>query len=136
MYDLLSNQLVFRTVYFHESRSIKFIYSEKATKICEKFNSHVLCCASKNLGEDFAKFCGLLRIYERRECRSKWQSHFYFPLLRMIPSYLVWNHFIASSLLSRCLHPRRPGLRFLCPTFMPFEKNEKIKSSATFSRFF
>ena len=59
----------------------------------------------------------------------------YFPLLRMIPSYLVWNHFIASSLLSRCLHPRRPGLRFLCPTFMPFEKMKK-KIITTFSRFF
>ena len=36
--------------------SVKFIYSEKVTKFCSTY--------SQKLGEDFAKFCGLLRIYE------------------------------------------------------------------------
>ena len=44
---------------------LKFIYSEKATKILRNlplnfdYSTH-----SQKLGEDFAKFCGLLRIYE------------------------------------------------------------------------
>ena len=42
---------------------LKFIYSEKATKFCEIF-TFVLCSASQKKGEDFAKFCGLLRTYE------------------------------------------------------------------------
>ena len=37
---------------------LKFIYSEKATKL------FVLCTASQIIGGDFAKFCGLFRIYE------------------------------------------------------------------------
>ena len=40
---------------------LKFIYSEKATKFCEIFT---LFLSFVVLGEDFAKFCDLLRIYE------------------------------------------------------------------------
>ena len=44
---------------------VKFIYSEKATKFLRNlpltfdYSTH-----DQKLGEDFAKFCGLLRIYE------------------------------------------------------------------------
>ena len=44
---------------------VKFIYSEKATKMLR--NLHLTFDHSKHsqkLGEDFTKFCGLLRIYE------------------------------------------------------------------------
>ena len=44
---------------------VKFIYSEKATKILR--NLHLTFdhrTHSQKLGEDFAIFCGLLRIYE------------------------------------------------------------------------
>ena len=45
---------------------VKFIYSEKATKFCEIFPLLLTACTvlSQKQGEDFAKFCGLLRIYE------------------------------------------------------------------------
>ena len=45
---------------------VKFIYSEKATKFC-KISTLYLSYVSSNsqiYGGDFAKFCGLLRIYE------------------------------------------------------------------------
>ena len=44
---------------------IKFIYSEKAIKILQ--NLHLTfdySTYSQKKGEDFTKFCGLLRIYE------------------------------------------------------------------------
>ena len=41
--------------------SFKFIYSEKTTKFCKTFDYNTY---SQKLGEDFAKFCGLFRIYE------------------------------------------------------------------------
>ena len=43
---------------------VKFIYFEKATKFLQ--NLHLTfdySTYSQKLGEDFAKFCGLLRIY-------------------------------------------------------------------------
>ena len=44
---------------------VKFIYSEKATKNLKNlhltFDWHYI---GQKLGGDFAKFCGLLRIYE------------------------------------------------------------------------
>ena len=44
---------------------IKFIYSEKATKFCEIFPLLLTTVHTvKSKGEDFAKICGLLRIYE------------------------------------------------------------------------
>ena len=45
---------------------LKFIYSEKATKYCEIFLSLLSTGvhSDKSKGGDFAKFCGLLRIYE------------------------------------------------------------------------
>ena len=44
---------------------VKFIYSEKATKFCKISTNYLsyLCTASQIIGGDFAKFCGLLRIY-------------------------------------------------------------------------
>ena len=45
---------------------LKFINSEKAKKICEISTNYLSLCstASQIIGGDFAKFCGLLRIYE------------------------------------------------------------------------
>ena len=44
---------------------LKFIYSEKATKILRNLLLAVdYSTYGQKLGEDFAKFCGLLRIYE------------------------------------------------------------------------
>merc|ERR1719362_635500 len=46
---------------------IKFMYSEKATKFCEistNYLSYVLPVKYEIIGGDFAKFCGLLRIYK------------------------------------------------------------------------
>ena len=42
------------------------VYSEKATKFCEIFTLHLTTVHrySQKKGEDFAKFCGLLRRYE------------------------------------------------------------------------
>ena len=42
------------------------VYSEKATKFCKIFTLLLTVCTycSQKLGEYFAKFCGLLRIYE------------------------------------------------------------------------
>ena len=42
---------------------LKIIYSEKVTKFCEIFTFDYSTYSQK-IGEDFAKFCGLLRIYE------------------------------------------------------------------------
>ena len=57
-----------RTLYVKKALQffqIKFIYSEKATKFCEIFPlTFDYSTYSQKLGEDFAKFCGLLRIYE------------------------------------------------------------------------
>ena len=39
---------------------VKFIYSEKTTKFCEISTNYL----TDIIGGDFAKFCGLLRIYE------------------------------------------------------------------------
>ena len=44
---------------------LKFIYSEKATKFLWNLPLTLdYSTYGQNLGEDFAKFCGLLRIYE------------------------------------------------------------------------
>ena len=44
---------------------IKFIYSEKATKILRNLPlTFDYSTYGQKLEEDFAKFCGLLRIYE------------------------------------------------------------------------
>ena len=48
-----------------KSIMLKFIYSEKANKNLRNLHlAFVLCSSSHKLGGDFAKFCGLLRIYE------------------------------------------------------------------------
>ena len=52
-----------RGIEFYE---VKFLYSEKATKLSIR-NLHLnfdYSTYSQKLCEDFAKFCGLLRIYE------------------------------------------------------------------------
>ena len=57
----LENLNIFR---WHKAQ-IKFIYSEKATKILRNLPlTFDYSTYSQKLGEDFAKFCGLLRIYE------------------------------------------------------------------------
>ena len=45
---------------------IKFIHSEKATKFCEISTNYLTGSTyiGQIIGGDFAKFCGLLRIYE------------------------------------------------------------------------
>ena len=44
---------------------LKFIYSEKATKMLRNLPlTFDYSTYDQKLGEDFAKFCGLLRIYE------------------------------------------------------------------------
>ena len=45
---------------------VKFIYSEKATKFCEIsiVDLTITMYIGQIYGGDFAKFCGLLRIYE------------------------------------------------------------------------
>ena len=48
-----------------ESNMVKFMYSEKATKILRNLPlTFDYSTYGQKLGEDFAKFCGLLRIYE------------------------------------------------------------------------
>ena len=42
---------------------IKFIYSEKATQFCKIFTLLLTTVHTVREGEDFAKFCGLLRIH-------------------------------------------------------------------------
>ena len=47
------------------SSYVKFIYSEKATKFLRNLPlTFDYSTYGQKLGEDFAKFCGLLRIYE------------------------------------------------------------------------
>ena len=50
---------------FQNQVELKFIYSEKATKILRNLPlTFDYSTYGQKLGEDFAKFCGLLRIYE------------------------------------------------------------------------
>ena len=62
-FSILYNQIVFSKLTL---TILKFIYSEKATKVCEISTNYLsyVCTASQIIGGDFAKFCGLLRIYE------------------------------------------------------------------------
>ena len=50
----------------HQHSTLKFIYSEKATKFCEisTVDLSYVCSNDQIYGGNFAKFCGLLRIYE------------------------------------------------------------------------
>ena len=54
------------------SKTVKFIYTEKATKFCEISTVHRFDCQSieQIYSGDFTKICGLLRIYELyiRQC--------------------------------------------------------------------
>ena len=44
---------------------VKFIYSEKATQFLRDLHRRFVLCSNHQIyGGDFAKFCGLLRIYE------------------------------------------------------------------------
>ena len=47
-------------------KKVKLLYSEKATQFCEIFTLVLTTYGthSQKQGEDCAKFCGLLRIYE------------------------------------------------------------------------
>ena len=51
---------------FNSFDDLKFLCSEKATNFCKIFTSLLSYAVpvKNNKGEDFAKFCGLLRIYE------------------------------------------------------------------------
>ena len=53
-----------RLIIFHDF--LKFIYSERITKFCEIFTLLLTCTTyiEQKKGEDFVKFCGLLRKYE------------------------------------------------------------------------
>ena len=67
---------------------MKFIHSEKVTKVCKTTFDCMYC--SQKLGEDFAKFCGLLRIYE----------------LQIVgPSLLEFNHSAPQGALSSQTRP-------------------------------
>ena len=60
----LSELLISDKAQFHSTK-LKFIYSEKATKILRNLPlTFDYSTYGQKLGEDFAKFCGLLRIYE------------------------------------------------------------------------
>ena len=52
-----------------KNNGVKFIYSEKATKFCEisTVDLTVTAYVGQIYGGDFAKTCGLLRIYELYE---------------------------------------------------------------------
>ena len=71
---------------FNMSTILIIMYFEKATKFCEI--SIFLCSAGQKEGEDFAKFCGLLRIYE-----------LYHIFSRIYVFFFTWNflsvHFLA-----------------------------------------
>ena len=65
--ELVPNDLNFLKFHHIEviGSQLKFIYSEKATKILRNFPlTFGYSTYGQKLGEDFAKFCGLLRIYE------------------------------------------------------------------------
>ena len=55
-------QWIDKQIVFTKLLYLKFIYSEKATQNFAK--SFDYSTYSQKLGEDFAKFCGPLRIYE------------------------------------------------------------------------
>ena len=59
MTTILFLQVVF--FFVKGSLTVEFIYSEKATNVCEIFT---LCSNSQIYGGDFWKFCCLHRIYE------------------------------------------------------------------------
>ena len=50
-----------KNIIYTTIKLLKFIYSEKATKFCKTFRWQYI---GQIIGGNFAKFCGLLRIYE------------------------------------------------------------------------
>ena len=51
--------------YLHKNGSLKFIYSEKATKFCEIFTADLTGTTQDKIKMKISQnFCGLLRIYE------------------------------------------------------------------------
>ena len=96
-------------VLIQEHIYVKFIYSEKATKFCK---ISTVSYIGQIYSGDFAKICGLLRIYElyKRGQNSKWHQnrvksflkrHFHF--CRLI--FVIYVHFFHTShkLTSYCL---------------------------------
>ena len=62
---LLFRQNIYLKIFSNFCVLVKLIYSEKATKVLRNLHLlFVLCTGSQIIGGDFAKFCGLLRIYE------------------------------------------------------------------------
>ena len=50
---------------YQKVRTLKFMFSEKATKIEEIFTVNLTLCSKCQIdGEDFVNFCGLLRKHE------------------------------------------------------------------------
>ena len=85
---------------YFQSSLLKFIYSEKATKFCKIFIlllSYVV--PVKREGEDFAKFCGLLRIYELYEVKKNNFAKFF--SLRHVRSPFLTSQRRVSTLVSR-----------------------------------
>lgn len=67
-------------------------------------------------------------------CRS---SSVYFLVLRIIPSYFCWNHFMASSFVRRCWKPIMPRLRLRWATLYPEMRSRWVKLLAKgFGRLF
>ena len=64
--ERLKTKVICNTSVLYSSLEIlKLIYSEKATKFLRNLHQlFVLCTASQIILGDFAKFCGLLRIYQ------------------------------------------------------------------------
>ena len=77
-------------------RKIKFTYIEKVTKLAKSPPCFVLCSVSQKLGGDFAKFCGLLGIYQLYSILSKactLESARVEPAIKKLPKQklLEWN---------------------------------------------
>ena len=59
------NKYIQNSNFKHQPRTLKFTYSEKATKIDKTFTVNLTICSNRQIdGEDFVNFCGLLRKHE------------------------------------------------------------------------
>ena len=59
----------------HSRNPVKFMFSEKATKIDETFAVHMPLCSKCQIdGEDFVDFCGLLRKHELYKLKVAFKS--------------------------------------------------------------
>ena len=90
-----------------ESRPLlKFIYSEKATKILRNLPlTFDYSTYGQKLGEDFAKFCGLIRIYELY-CiiYILWQIGLRIQILKLFNSLVQLVHTVRNNGKFNALH--------------------------------